>query len=114
MSAMALGFEAFRSDAACDLSMTDRRRSCSRRLSSRRVRVTFGKGVIETSRNAAGRDRGKSRNGRRLTTRREAHKKVSRADRKAKDRGASQGNSGGHVGKGWDARRKRRNQENPG
>lgn len=89
MNAMALGFEAFQSDAVCDLSMTDRRRSCSRRLSSRRVRITFGKGVVETSRNAAGRDRGKSRNGRRfIVGKRDSRKGELGANRKAKDRGA--------------------------
>lgn len=90
MNAMALGFEAFQSDAVCDLSMTDRRRSCSRRLSSRRVRITFGKGVVEISRNAAGRDRGKSRNGRRFIVgkKRDSRKGELGANKKAKDRGA--------------------------
>ena len=64
MSAMALGFEAFQTDSACDLSMTDRKRSYSWRLSCRRVRISLEKGWFETSRNSAGQDGRRSRNGR--------------------------------------------------
>jgi hypothetical protein len=44
MNAMALEFEAFRTDSGYDLSMTDRRRSCSR-LSSRRLRIALERGM---------------------------------------------------------------------
>lgn len=46
MSAMALGSEAFQTDSACDLSMRDRKRSFSRRLSCRRVRISLEKGWL--------------------------------------------------------------------
>lgn len=44
MSAMALESEAFQTDSAYDLSMTDMKRSYSGRLSCRRVRISLEKG----------------------------------------------------------------------